>query len=351
MSRVAVLGGGNGSHAAVVDLTLRGHEVRWWRRDRSTFPETGRIRYDGILGEGTVRPAGTTDDLAMAVADAAVVLCPLPATVQPVLLDRLVPLLTAGQVVAFTPGTFGTWLGARRRPDAVFLESGTLPYLARMRSRGHVAIPVIATRLPVGTIPGEGGRADAAHAAFAELFPASIPVSDGFDAALLNWGPVLHPPAFVHNLGAIESLGDRFDIHSEGTSDAVRRSILALDDERIALRERLQVPAEHWPIRWHYERSPKSMYGADAKERLIASGIFRESLHLRHRYVEEDIVLGLVLLASLGRAAGCDMPLAEALLTVAGRALDRDLWADGRTAASIGLDDLTRARERARSGL
>ncbi|MEM8856665.1 MAG: glycerol-3-phosphate dehydrogenase, partial [Pseudomonadota bacterium] len=30
---VAVLGGGNGAHAAAVDITLRGCSVRYWRRD------------------------------------------------------------------------------------------------------------------------------------------------------------------------------------------------------------------------------------------------------------------------------------------------------------------------------
>ncbi|MDH5579885.1 MAG: glycerol-3-phosphate dehydrogenase, partial [Betaproteobacteria bacterium] len=35
--RVAVLGGGNGAHAAIADLTERGHEVRHWRRDAAAL--------------------------------------------------------------------------------------------------------------------------------------------------------------------------------------------------------------------------------------------------------------------------------------------------------------------------
>lgn len=350
MTWVAVLGGGNGSHAAVVELTLDGHEVAWWRREGSGFVDGGRIRYDGILGEGTVKPAVATHDLAEAVTGADVVLAPLPATAQEDLLERLTPVLEAGQTVVFTPGTLGTWLGARRRPDVVFMEANTLPYLARLREPGHIAIPVVATRLPIGSIPGEGPEADSAHEAFSELYPAAIRVSDGIDAALLNWGPVLHPPVFVHNLGAIESLGDQFDIHSEGTTEAVRRSILALDEERIRLRKSLDLPGEHWPIRWHYDQSPKAMYGADAKERLVESGIFRESLHLDHRYVEEDIALGLVLLASLGRLAEVPMPMAQALLRIAGQALDRDFMEEGRTAESLGITDYEQARKQALHG-
>ncbi len=35
--KIAVLGGGNGSHAAAVDLSEAGHEVRCWRRDQAAI--------------------------------------------------------------------------------------------------------------------------------------------------------------------------------------------------------------------------------------------------------------------------------------------------------------------------
>lgn len=350
MTRVAVLGGSNGALATVVELTLAGHEVRWWRRQEASFPAEGAIRYEGLLGEGTLRPAVWTADLGRAVTDAEVVLVPLPATAQEDLVPRLSPHLAPGQVVAFLPGSFGTWSAARSRPDVVFLETGTLPYLARQKAPGHVAVPVTAARLPVGSLPGEGAEADRAHALFAELYPAAVRLPDSLSVALANWGTVLHPPVVLHNLGAIESLGDRFDVHSEGTSDAVRRSILALDAERIALREALGIPGEHWPISTHYDRSPLSMYGPDAKDRLVASGLFRESLHLEHRYVTEDILLGLALFVSLGRMAEVPMPVGEALLALTRAALEIDPMATGRTAASLGIDDLDGLRHRVRHG-
>lgn len=348
--RVAILGGGNGSLAAVADLTLKGFEVAWWRRDRSAFPTDGCVRYTGILGEGEVRPPTVTADLARAVRSAALVLAPVPAHVQPDLLDRLAPLLAPGQAVAFTPGTFGTWLGNRRRPDVTFLETGTLPYLARAKKPYQVGIPVVATRLPVGSIPGSGPAADAAHGAFAAAYPSAVRVRDGMDAALTNWGPVLHPPLVVQNLGAIESLADRFDIHSEGTSDGVVRTILAADEERVALRRRLGVPAEHWPIRTHYEASPEGMYGAEAKRRLVESGMWRESLHPRHRYVTEDILCGLTLNVSLGRTAGVAMPVSEALLALAEVSLGVHPWREGRTLESIGAPPVPELLERAQHG-
>ncbi len=53
-----------------------------------------------------------------------------------------------------------------------------------------MSIPVAASRLPVGSIPGDGLRADAAHETFATVYPSAVRVADGLDAALTNWGPV-----------------------------------------------------------------------------------------------------------------------------------------------------------------
>jgi len=351
MMRIAVLGGGNGSHAAVVDLSLKGFEVAWWRRSAASFVDEGAVRYNGIIGSGQLHPALVTADLALAVEGAQLVLVPLPATAQPEVLDQLMGILMSGQAVAFLPGTFGSWLGAQRRPDVDFLEVGTLPYLARVTSPGEVSIPVVATRLPTGSVPGSGPRADAAHALFQRAYPTSVRVTSGLDAALTNWGPVLHPPLVVQNLGAIQSLGDRFDIHNEGTSEAVIRTILALDRERVQLRIALDFPPEHWPISTHYQQSSEGMYGEDARQRLVASDLWRESLHLEHRYVREDILCGLTLNASLGRLAGLPMPVSEALLTLVHVSVGVDPWVVGRTAASIGVPDLDAIRREVRDGV
>lgn len=335
--QVTVIGGGNGAHAAVVDQVLRGHEVRWYRRDRSTLPSDGRLGYDGVLGEGHVSPAVLTDDLAAAVSGAELVLAPIPADLQPGLFADLLPVLEPGQAVAFTPGTGGTLIAAARRPDVAFLETGTLPYLTRVTAPHHVSIPVVSANLPVGSEPGGGPLADEAHRRFAQAYPSAVRLRDGLDGALANWGPVIHPPLLVHNLGAIESLGDRFDIHADGTTVTVRRTQIALDAERISLRRALDLPGYDWPLSDYYAGSETSMYPPDAKQRLLDSNLWRESLTLEHRYLTEDIACGLVLNVSLGRMVGVPTPVGAAILQLLSVALDRDLLATGRTAASLGL--------------
>ncbi|MBK1784898.1 NAD/NADP-dependent octopine/nopaline dehydrogenase family protein [Prauserella cavernicola] len=347
---VTVLGGGNGSHAAVVDLCLGGHEVRWWRRG-AKFPDGGRLRYRTHDDSGEVTAALTTHDLGAAVEGSDLIVAPVPATVQTELLDALTPVLAPGQAVAFTPGTFGTWLGALRRPDVAFLETGTLPYLTRVTAPGEVSIPVISGRLPVGSIPGTGALADDAHARFAAAYPMAVRVSDGLDAALSNWGPVIHPPLIAHNLGAIESLAERFDIHAEGSSPSVLATTRALDTERIALRRALGFGDPHWPLEDYYQGRDTSMYPPDAKARLLASDLWRESVTIDHRYVHEDIRRGLAFNVALARLAGVEAPVGAAILTLVGTALGEDLLVTGRTPHSLGTEDPDELRRKAREGM
>src|SRR5687768_6475122 len=88
-------------------------------------------------------------------------------------------------------------------------------------------------------------------------------------------------------------------------------------------------------------RSAEGLYGAGAKDKLVASGLWREVLSYEHRYVSEDVVLGLTLLESAGRTGGVATPAVSGLLGVFGALLGRDLTG-GRALDHLGLGDLTR---------
>ncbi len=56
---------------------------------------------------------------------------------------------------------------------------------------------------------------------------------DALSGALMNAGPIIHPPLITMNAGPLEHF-ERWDIHKEGTQPAIRRVTDALDAERIA---------------------------------------------------------------------------------------------------------------------
>lgn len=345
--RIAVLGGGHGCYAAAADLSEQNHEVRLWRRDAAAFgPVADRreIRLKDVTGTRSVPIACVTADIGEAVKGASLILIPSPAIAQEEIARAMAPHLSDGQVVFLPPGTFGSVVMDRIVRDAgsrarvTWAETGTLPYLARKHGPDEVAITIRAVRLPTGVYPAN--RSDEALACIAQAYPSVLPCGDALSGALMNAGPIIHPPLVVMNAAPLQGF-ERWDIHNEGTQPVVRAVTDRLDAERIAVREALGYGAPHFPLADHYT-SDRWMYG-DAHKRLVDSGDWREHIDLHHhRYVTEDIVLGLAFLASVARWAGCDAPIAHGLLAITGGFLGRDLRQGPRTLEAMGLASLSR---------
>jgi opine dehydrogenase len=347
--KIAVLGGGHGGYAAAADLAETDHSVRLWRRDAAALApviDSGAIVLVDARGRREVAFAGATADLGAALAGAELIVVPSPATAQADIARAMAPHLESGQVVFLPPGTFGSFVMARivresgARADVMWAETGTLPWLARRLGPREVRITMRAVRLPTGVYPAR--RSDEALAVIAKAFPSVHACGDALSGALMNAGPVIHPPLMVMNAAPLQH-HERWDIHAEGTQPAVRAVTDRLDLERIAVREALGYGAPHYPLADHYAND-RWMYG-DAHKKLVDSGDWREHIDLHaHRYVSEDTELGLAFLASVARWCGVDAPVAHGLLAVTGAFLGRELRFGPRTLESLGLAGLDRAR-------
>ncbi|VIO77746.1 NAD/NADP-dependent octopine/nopaline dehydrogenase family protein [Bradyrhizobium ivorense] len=351
--KIAVLGGGNGSFAAAGDLTLAGHEVRLWRRNPADVEAHraagGTITVIDRAGRRDARLAAITSSIADALDAADLILCPAPAFAQPAIAELAAPHLRDGQVVFLPPGTFGSYIFARAARDAgnraeiATAETGTLPWLARKQGPYAVRISGRGARLPTGVFPSRSAR----HAlgVIANAFPNAIePCGDALSGALMNAGPIIHPPLITMNAGPIEHFA-KWDIHKEGTQPAIRRVTDALDAERIAIREALGYRGPHFPLADHYSRDGEPwMYARDAHEQLTDSGDWSERLVLvEHRYMLEDLRLGLSFLASVGDLAGVQTPLVKAFLAIGAAITGEDFAVTGRSLSALGLGDLDRA--------
>jgi opine dehydrogenase len=353
---IAVLGGGNGSHAAAADLTEAGHRIRFWRRDAGAIAALtragNRIALKDFRGERPVELALATDDIGAALAGAALVVCPAPAFAQESIAAAMAPHLVDGQVVFLPPGSFGSYVMARAarehgsRARVAYAEAGTLPYLTRKHGPGTIAITTRATRLPTGVFPLM--EKDRALAVIRGAYASVEDAGDALSGALMNAGPIIHPPLITMNAGPIEHF-EHWDIHNEGTTPAIRRVTDALDAERIAVRAALGYGPPHFPLRDHYEAGGDEwMYGNLAHDRLVSSGDWRERLVLtEHRYMREDVAYGLALLVSAAEWAGVAAPIARGLLALGSAVCGEDFRATGRTLNRLGLAKFDRGAMRA----
>ncbi len=347
---IAVLGGGNGSHAAAADLTGQGHNVRFWRRNREAIEALGgrgnQFELKDFSGTRPIRLSAATSDIGKAVAGAELIVCPTPANAQADIARALAPHLEDGHVIFLPPGSFGSYLMTKIAREAgctadfAVAEAGTLPYLTRKHGDHTIAITTRATRLPSGVFPLR--KKDAALELIGKAYPSVEDAGDGLSGALMNAGPIIHPPLIIMNAGPIEHF-EHWDIHNEGTQPAVRRVTTRLDAERMAVREALGYGEPHFPLANHYDNDAEEwMYGNLAHDKLVDSGDWRERLILtEHRYMREDIEIGLAFLVSVAQWAGVPAPTATGLLALGSAVCDTDFLKIGRTLQSLGLADLS----------
>jgi len=343
--RIAVLGGGHGALATAADVAGRGFQVRLVLRNQARFEALFRTRHIRITGalEAEAELAEVTTDHAAAARGADLVLVPLPAYAQEAVATAIKEAVTPGQVICLMPGTFGAYVAGRLLPGTIVAETATLPYGARQSGEDSVATALHATHLPTGVYPAR--ETERALELIKLVYPQAEPVEDVLSAALLNSNGSLHAPLVILNAGPIDR--GPYDIHVEGTTAAVKRVIESTDAERIALRERLGYGPPHWPLMDYYSDADW-FYGPGAFTGVQRRSVWREHLPFEHRYITEDVAIGLALWASLGRSVGMPTPMADAFLALASAINQVDYSRTGRTLESLGLAGLDASDLRAR---
>jgi len=158
----------------------------------------------------------------------------------------------------------------------------------------------------------------------------------GFD----NIGSVFHPAVCVLNAGWIEDVSD-FQFYHEGISPSVAKVLEEIDAERIAVAESLgfqAMSARHWLYRAY------NATGDDLFQAIRANVGYKDikaPSHLKMRYLNEDIPMSLVPMASLGRKFGVETPAIDATIQLATHLNGKDYWAEGRTVERLGIADVT----------
>jgi opine dehydrogenase len=350
VGHVLVIGGGHGGFAAAADLARRGYEVALYTRTAETLQAVraqGGIRFTGVMGEGFAPVGRATTDLADVVPEADAILVCLPGVAHPFVAERLAPLLTPERPVLLNPGgLLGSvaFLQALRRAGyrgpVILAETGTLTYICRKTDPGGIGVTGVLRRVPFAALPGRA--TPDVYARLRAIVPSLDPQPHILSAGFANVNAILHPPGMILAAAWIEHSGGDFSFYFDAATPAVARLMAAMDRERLAVARAWQITTPTFP----------ELFAAigSTSEAAAASGdylqVLRDSVpnrlikappSLDHRYLHEDIPVGLVPMADLGHVAGIPTPVLDAVVTIAGTVAGRDYRAEGRTLARVGL--------------
>jgi opine dehydrogenase len=350
--RVAILGAGAGGASGVVELTGAGHDVRWWARGHDTlepFLAGGGVRYEGVLGAGLAVPALMTTDLAEAIAAVDVAVIALPTFAHRPLGQALAAAgWPSSKPVVLDPGHTGGALefaesfGWQRRPPIA--EFSTLTYVARKLAPGSVTITGHAKTVRAAALPG----GEAALAVAQTLFPSASAVPDVLASGLSNVNLVLHPPGAILAAAWVEARDGDFTFYVEAMTPGVSRVLEALDAERLAVARAFghRLPdllGEMRAIGTVDAETGDDVAFASAIAAAEANRSIKAPSSLEHRYYREDFGHGVLPFLEIAGIAGVPTPVAASLFTIAGHLVGRDFREDGRTAATMGIAELSMA--------
>ncbi len=339
----AILGAGCGGQAIAGYLALRGHDVALYNRSHSriaSFRKRGWIELCGkINGFGALSYIGT--NLAAAIADRDVIMVVTTATGHRPLAHKMAPHLRDGQVILLHPGrTFGalevlrTIRQAGCRADVVVGEANTLVYVARVLVPGTAVIKAIKKNVWISAV-----AADDTPYLMSRLcgaYPQFTAAASFLETSFGNIGAVLHPAIAVLNRDKILRKLP-FDFYTEGVTRETARHLDQVDSERGAVAAALGVhplSVTQW-LSSRYGLEPADIYTMLRSNPSYRN--IRAPVTLDHRYLWEDVPMGLVPISDAGDAVGVDTPAMDHLIDEASGILGRDFRNEGRTLTELGL--------------
>lgn len=356
MSTVAIIGAGIGGVYLVAELGLAGHRLRLHDLDDS------RLAVIRAHGGVDVEPAGlavvecATTDLSTAVDGAEIIVVVTGGNAQENVARSLAPLLRDGQIVLLIQGNTGGSLVVRRalaaagcRAQVDVAEMDNYPYSCWRLSPTRIR-PIVKKRwLQIATLPGR--RIDDVFPRLAPLFPHAIAASSVIQTGFTNANAMLHVANCVANAGKIDR-GEAYRFYADGVTQTVARLYQAINAERVAVAAALgaAVPTlEDWFDLVYGVR------GADLVEtcQLLTTnsdGPYQATGtpgSFDHKYITEDVPVGLMPMRALGAASGVPTPMIDALITTACTMAGKDFDVEARTLERMGLGGMDAAQIRA----
>lgn len=354
MTRIAVLGGGNGGFAAAAHLSTLGHTPQLYNRSKETIAaiqREGGIRYSGVLseGEGFATVPVVTTDLERALDGADLVMVCLPANALAPLADQLATHLDGVRPILLNPGGTGGALVVRRilreagcSPLPPVAQTNTLTYICRKRSDEHVHISSLVENVRCAAVPSSDQPS--VIETVRELYPSIQPVSDVLHAGLSNVNAVLHAPGAVLSAAWIEHSDGEFRFYYDAGTPAVANVMADIDEERLAIADALALDVDPFPRLFADIGSTTEAAGKSGSFlRMLRESEPNKSIKapssVDHRYFHEDFPFGVVPMSALGRYAGVATPVMDSLITIAASLTETDFRTVGWTEDDLGLND------------
>ena len=322
--KFCVLGAGHGGLAMAGHLAIMGFKVNLYNRGRRKLRTV--IHRKGIRVEGQIQGFGeialASNSIEECLKDVDILMVVVPANGHRFMAKTCSPFIKENQIVILNPGRTGgalefyhtlKQLGVEDFP--FIAEAQTFIYASRSIGPGHARIFSIKNSVPMATLPAYW--IPGVMKVINRIYPQFIPGDNIFKTSFDNIGAVFHPALTILNAAWIEETHGDFEYYIQGASPSVSKTLERLDKERMEIAAALgfkATSARDW-LYTAYSASGENLHEAIHDNPGYLGITAPDRLH--HRYIDEDVPMSLVPLASIGKMLKVQTPTIDALIHIA----------------------------------
>ena len=339
--RYTIIGCGNSGLIHAAKLIESGQEVCLLKTSRSINDEFFNI----IQNEGGynvkdetnggnrffVKPALITRDVKQAV-EFGDVLMVMTTTLQHEQIAQLIaPYVRDGQIIILVPGYMGSLIFKKYiHKDVTYSEWETTAYNGRIVDSMYVRITFYNPRNAISALPSS--RVQHVVDIMSKCFPnTKYTRKHILESALHNPNMIVHPIGIIFSASRIEHSHGEFWMYKEAFTESVINVIKAFDVQKNKILNAFGCDSLDYfeAAKWRNEED----LSIDAMDsfRSFANSSNKGPSFINHRYLNEDIPMGLGLFISLGKIVGVDTSIQEAIMALASALLGKDLKENART--------------------
>ena len=281
------------------------------------------------------RPSLITRDAKTAI-DFADVIIVLTTTLQHESVAELIaPHFKDGQIVALCPGYMGSLIFKKySKRDVIYCEWETTAYNGRIMDSKYVKITFFNPRNAVSVMPT--CKSNEVLNVLSKMFDNTQYLRKNIlESALHNPNMIVHTIGMTFSASRIEHSNGEFWMYREAFTDSVINVIQAFDRQKNKVLNAFGCDSLDYfeAAKWRNEED-LSIDAMDVFKSFAASSNKGPSF-IKHRYILEDVPMGLGLFMSLGRVAGVDTSIAESIMTLTSALVACDLKSQARTISSL----------------
>lgn len=277
------------------------------------------------------RPEFITKDVKLAIDFADVIIVMTTTSQHEAVAKMIAPYVRDGQIITLVPGYMGSLIFKQHiKKNVIYSECETTAYNGRIIDKQYVKITFYNPRNAISVLPVN--QAQHVLEIFRKAFQNTRYTRRHIlESALHNPNMIVHPIGLILSASRIEYTHGEFYMYREAFTPSVINVIKAFDIEKNKILNQFGCdPLNYFEAaKWRNEED----LDKDAMEvfESFALSSNKGPSAINHRYLTEDIPMGLGLFISIGDICGVDTTIPKSLMGLGSALIGKDLSMESRT--------------------